>query len=101
MLSRQWCYIGCGMTGTKDAKHWVQLFSTGSGVSEAQTNTGSTHFATLADMEEAYLICTTGEGLKAYVPLDADYMVKNGNQYTIHFMSKSVTVTVGDSAMEN
>ena len=101
ILSSKWCYIGCGMTGSKDMKYWVQLFSTGSGVLDAETNTGSYHFDTLADMEEAYLICNTGEGIKAYVPLDADYMVKNGNQYTIHLMGKSVTVTVGENNTEN
>ena len=52
-------------------------------------------------MEEAYLICTTGEGLKAYVPLDADYMVKNGNQYKIHLGNISVTLYVGDNDSEN
>jgi hypothetical protein len=62
---------------------------------DAETNTGSYHFDTVADMEEAHLICYLGEGIKAYVPLDEDYMVKNGNQYTIHLMGKSVTITVG------
>ena len=52
-------------------------------------------FDTVAEMEEAYLICYLGEGIKAYVPLDEDYMVKNGNQYTIHLRGKSVTITVG------
>ena len=39
--------------------------------------------------------------MKAYVPLDADYMVKNANSYTMHLMGKSVTVTVGDYNAEN
>jgi hypothetical protein len=101
MLNSQWCYFGCGMTEAEGMKHWVQMFTTGNGVQSAETNTGSYHFNTLTDMEEAYLICTTGEGLKAYVPLDADYMFKNGNQYTIHLMGKSVSVTVGDNNSEN
>lgn len=101
ILNSQWSYIGCGMTKAGCGKHWVQLFSTGSGVIEAETNTGSYHFDTLADMEKAYLICDVGEGFKAYVPLDADYMVKNGNKYTIHLKGKSVTVTVGDNNSEN
>jgi hypothetical protein len=101
ILNSQWSYIGCGMTKAGCGKHWVQLFSTGGGVIEAETNTGSYHFDTLADMEKAYLICDVGEGFKAYVPLDADYMVKNGNKYTIHLKGKSVTVTVGDNNSEN
>ena len=97
MLNTQWCYFGCGMTEAEGMKHWVQMFTTGNGVQSAETNTGSYHFNTLTDMEEAYLICYLGEGIKAYIPLDADYMVKNGNQYTIHLMGKSVTVTVANS----
>jgi hypothetical protein len=83
------------MTEEGGTKNWVQMFSTGNGVIDAETNTGSYHFDTVADMEEAHLICYLGEGIKAYVPLDEDYMVKNGNQYTIHLMGKSVTITVG------
>lgn len=97
ILTHHYSYFGIGVTGKYDYKYWVQMFSSGSSVINAVTNTGSTHFETLYDMEEAYLICNTGEGLKAYVPLDADYMTKNGNQYTIHFGGTSVTVTVGDN----
>lgn len=98
MLNSQWCYIGCGMSeGGTQSKNWVQLFSTGKGVMDAITNTGSFHFDTIADMEKAYLICDVGEGIKAYVPLDEEYMFKKGNQYTIHLMGKSVTVTVANS----
>ena len=46
------------------------------------------------EMEKAHLICHTGEGFKSYIPLEADYMVRNGNQYTLHLKGKSVTVTV-------
>ena len=96
MLNSIWAYFGAGMHKTSDGKkHWVQLFTIGNGVIEAETNTGSFHFDTVADMENAYLICKVGEGVNAYVPLDEDYMFKKGNQYTIHLMGKSVTVTVG------
>ena len=96
MLNSIWAYFGAGMHKTSDGKkHWVQLFTIGNGVIEAETNTGSFHFNTVADMENAYLICKVGEGVNAYVPLDEDYMFKKGNQYTIHLMGKSVTVTVG------
>ncbi|MBR5843807.1 MAG: CAP domain-containing protein [Bacteroidaceae bacterium] len=101
MLNSQWCYFGCGMTEAEGMKHWVQMFSTGNGVQYAETNTGSNHFNTLAEMEEAHLICYLGEGIKAYIPLDADYMVKNGNQYKIHLGNISVTVSVGDNEPQN
>ena len=101
MLNSQWCYFGCGMTEAEGMKHWVQMFTTGNGVQSAETNTGSYHFNTLTDMEEAYLICYLGEGIKAYIPLDADYMVKNGNQYKIHLGNISVTLYVGDNDSEN
>ncbi len=98
MLKGIWAYFGAGMHKASDGKkYWVQLFTIGNGVIEAETNTGSFHFDTVADMENAYLICKVGEGVNAYVPLDEDYMFKKGNQYTIHLMGKSVTVTVGEN----
>lgn len=48
-------------------------------------------------MENAYVICDTGDGIKAYIPFDADYMKQNGNQYTLRLMGKTVTVTVGNN----
>jgi hypothetical protein len=97
MLKGIWAYFGAGMHKASDGKkYWVQLFTIGNGVIEAETNTGSFHFDTVADMENAYLICKVGEGVNAYVPLDEDYMFKKGNQYTIHLLGKSVTVTVGE-----
>ena len=96
MLNNEWCHFGAGMTYVEAIKHWVQMFSDNSGIVGAETSTGSNHFETLTDMEEAYIICYINGGLKGYVPLDADYMVKNGNQYTIHLRGKSITVTVGD-----
>jgi hypothetical protein len=48
-------------------------------------------------MERAYIICTTNGDATGYIPLDDDYMVKNGNNYTIHLYDNcSLTVTVGD-----
>ena len=48
-------------------------------------------------MGNAYVICDTGDGIKAYIPFDADYMIQNGNQYTLRLMGKTVTVTVGNN----
>jgi hypothetical protein len=45
-------------------------------------------------MKDAYLICKTGTGFNAYVPLDADYMDRDGNKYTLHLQGFSVSVTV-------
>ncbi len=96
MLLRQYCYIGCGMTGVSKNKNWIQMFAIGKGVIGAKPSTGSYHFKTVTDMEKAYLICDTADGITGYIPLDADYMVKNGNKYTIYIKGVSVTVTVGD-----
>lgn len=101
MLNQEFCYFGAGVGGSKEYKYWVQMFSDGSGFTQIETSTGTDHFNTVADMEEAYLICTTGEGFKGYVPLDTDYMVKNGNRYTIHLNGVSVTVTVGPGQYGN
>ncbi len=94
ILTSDFCYFGIGVSGPHNHKYWVQMFSDGSGIISADTSTGSLHFPTVADMGKAHLICTTGEGLKAYVPLDADCMTKNGNQYTLHFHHTTVTITI-------
>lgn len=94
ILMKQYSYIGCGVTGRSSQKCWIQIFAIGGGVTNVQSSTGSYHFKTVAEMEKAYLICDINEGVNGYVPLDADYMVKKGNMYTIHLKGKSVTVTV-------
>lgn len=96
MLNPEFCYFGAGMHAVGSMKYWIQLFVGGNDIINAESSTGSTHFDSVVDMEEAYLICNTGEGVKAYVPLDDDYMIKDGNKYTIHLKGVSVTVTVGD-----
>ena len=88
-------YIGTGMYAKGSLKHWVQIFADGKDINSAETSTGSTHFETIDDMKEAYLILYTTSGHNAYVPLDDAYMVKHGNSYTMHLASISVTVTVG------
>lgn len=101
MLNKNHCYFGAGVHPVGTTKYWVQEFAGGNDIRSAETSTGSYDFATVADMEQAYLICSTGEGIKAYVPLDDDYMVKNGNKYTIHLRGVSVTVTVGSTGHKN
>ena len=96
MLTPEFTYIGIGVTGPHDYKYWIQLFSDGSGLIDAKLSTSSSHFNSVFEMEQAYVICTLGEGHEGYVPLEADYMVKNGNQYTLHLKGRSITVTVGN-----
>ena len=78
-------------------KYLIQLFANGSGIQQIESSTGSFEFKTVTEMEKAHLICHTGEGFKSYIPLETGYMVRNGNQYTLHLKGKSVTVTVGDN----
>ena len=87
-------YLGCGTTGPKDYKYWIQIFSSGSPVAKAESSTGTYTFKTIQEMEEAYLICYTENGLKAYIPFEADYMAKNGNDYTMNLHGKYITVTI-------
>ena len=94
MLTPDYGYLGTGMHRDCSMKYYIQIFGSGGGVSSAESNTGSLVFNTIADMEEAYLICYIGEGIRGYVPLDTDYMMKDGNRYTIHLKYKSITVTV-------
>ena len=77
-------YIGTGATRTKEESYWIQMFSSGGAVTRAESSTGAYTFKTVEEMEEAYLICYTSEGIKAYIPFEADYMAKNGNDYTIN-----------------
>ena len=97
ILTREFVLFGCGVTTSNGIKHWIQMFAAGGGIRDVQSSTGSFHFDSVVDMEDAYLICDINESYKAYVPLEAEYMVQNGNQYTIHLAGKSVTVTVGNN----
>lgn len=76
---------------------WVQLFVGNCEIKGVASSTGTFFFNTIEDMENAYVICDTGDGIKAYISLDADYMIQNGNQYTLRLMGKTVTVTVGNN----
>ena len=96
MLTREFTYIGIGVTGHHEYKYWIQIFSDGSGVIDARLSTATSQFNSVFEMEQAYVICTIGEGYTGYVPLEVDYMVRNGNKYTLHLMGKSITVTVGN-----
>lgn len=97
ILAQNFLFIGIGSVKGNKQKSWAQMFSSGAYITSAVTNTGSNHFKNLYEMEQAYIICTTNGDATGYIPLDADYMVKNGNNYTIYFYgNKSVTVTVGD-----
>ncbi len=96
ILSRRYHFIGIGTIKMKGEKSWMQLFSSGDYITQAVTNTGSNHFKSLYEMEQAYLICTTNGDVTGYIPLDAEYMVKDGNSYTINFNGRSFTMTVGD-----
>ena len=94
ILKADYCYFGSGVHYVSGHKYLIQLFATGSGIQQVESSTGSFEFESVTEMEKAHLICHTGEGFKSYIPLEADYMVRNGNQYTLHLKGKSVTVTV-------
>ena len=94
ILKADYCYFGSGVHYVSGHKYLIQLFATGSGIHQVESSTGSFEFKSVTEMEKAHLICHTGEGFKSYIPLEADYMVRNGNQYTLHLKGKSVTVTV-------
>lgn len=94
ILSTAYSYFGAGVHYVSGYKYLIQLFAAGSGIQQIESSTGSYNFKSVTEMEKAYLICQTGDGIKSYIPLEADYMVKNGNQYTIHLKGKSVTVTI-------
>ena len=92
-----YCYIGVGRRANVAETSWVQLFVGNCEIKGVESSTGTFFFNTIEDMENAYVICDTGDGIKAYIPFDADYMTQNGNQYTLRLMGKTVTVTVGSN----
>ncbi|MBQ8852737.1 MAG: CAP domain-containing protein [Alistipes sp.] len=94
ILSAAYNYFGAGVHYVSGYKYLIQLFAAGGGIQQIESSTGSYTFKSVTEMEKAHLICQTGDGIKSYIPLEADYMVKNANQYTIHLKGKSVTVTV-------
>ena len=95
ILSNMYTYLGVGVAKDKAyKKYWIQMFSSGSGVTKAETSTGSYTFNSIDEMENEYLICYTADGIKAYIPLSAEYMAKNGNDYTMNLHGKYITVTV-------
>ena len=96
ILKADYCYFGSGVHFVSGYKYLIQLFATGSGIHQVESSTGSFEFESVTEMEKAHLICHTGEGFKSYIPLEVDYMVRNGNKYTLHLKGKSVTVTVGE-----
>ena len=92
-----YCYIGVGRRANVAETSWVQLFVGNCEIKGVASSTGTFFFNTIEDMENAYVICDTGDGIKAYISFDADYMIQNGNQYTLRLMGKTVTVTVGNN----
>ena len=92
-----YCYIGVGRRANVAETSWVQLFVGNCEIKGVESSTGTFFFNTVEDMENAYVICDAGHGTMAYIPFDADYMIQNGNQYTLRLMGKTVTVTVGNN----
>ena len=94
ILNHIYTYIGVGMYKNPEYKHWIQMFTSGGAVAKYESSTGSYTFKSVEELESAYLICYTNEGIKAYIPFDADYMAKNGNDYTLNLHNKYITVTI-------
>lgn len=94
ILNSMFTYIGIGATAAKQSKYWIQMFSSGGPIAQYESSTGSYTFNSVEEMECAYLICYTTEGIKAYIPFEADYMAQNGNDYTMNLHNKYITVTI-------
>ena len=94
ILSGSYTYIGVGMFKNTEYKHWIQMFSSGGHVASYESSTGSYTFKSVEELESAYLICYTNEGIKAYIPFETEYMVQNGNDYTMNLHNHYITVTI-------
>ena len=97
ILTAGYTYFGGGVASKSNYKYWVQMFTSGGNVSSVTGSTGSLTFASVEEMESAYLICTNTDGYTSYLPLDTAYMTGSGSSYTLKLSGKTVTLTV-DSA---
>lgn len=95
LLDSKWNYIGIGVQKNVG----VQIFSKKSSkIVKYTTSAGKTTFSSVAEMEDAYLICTDSAGRKSYMPLDKDYMKKVSGGYTLNLnSSKTIKIKVKSS----
>ena len=99
MLNPLYIYVGIGASqgnSYQTYRYWIQMFASGPEIIEVQTSTGGTHFNSVQEMEEAYLICKTSEGYTGYLPLESDIMEKQGIYYTLRLYGGTVTLSVGN-----
>lgn len=94
ILESRYCYIGVGRKANSVTKSWVQLFAGNCDVSGVESSTGSFHFESVEDMENAYIICDMFYKTKAYLPFDTDYMQQHDKTFNLRLKGKTITVTV-------
>lgn len=102
ILRSNYDYLGVGLTNT-DA---VQIFAAWkSPIVSVTTSAGTMQFEDEDAMQKEYLICTSGDGVETYMPLDVSYMTKSGNEYTVKLQTnENVVLTVnadGKTAQNN
>lgn len=97
LLTASHTYFGGGAESRDGTKYWVQIFASGGSVSSVASSTGSLTFASVEEMEAAYLICTNTDGYTSYLPLDTEYMTQSGSSYSLTLRGKTVTLTVGSA----
>ncbi len=88
-------YMGVGCLN-KPTKYWVQMFADVEGYTSVTTSAGTMSFASEADLEKEYLVCTDKNGVESYLPIDTAIMKKNGNTYSLALTGRTVALTVGE-----
>ncbi len=88
-------YMGVGCLNER-TKYWVQMFADVEGYTSVTTSAGTMNFASVADMEKEYLVCTDKNGVVSYLPIDTTIMKKNGNAYSLALTGRTVALTVGE-----
>ncbi|MGN1122034.1 MAG: S-layer homology domain-containing protein, partial [Eubacteriales bacterium] len=96
ILQPKFGYMGVGAINS-NPPYWVQLFADSAGFTEVTTSAGTMNFASEADMQKEYLICTDQNGVVSYLPMDTGVMEKEGNTYTLKLSGKTVELTVGQA----
>lgn len=88
-------YMGVGCLNER-TKYWVQMFADVESYTSVTTSAGTMSFASEADMEKEYLVCTDKNGVVSYLPIDTTIMKKNGNAYSLALTGRTVALTVGE-----
>lgn len=94
IMTSKWVYLG---VGRDNSNYWVQMFSSGKAITSVKCSVKNCTFTNIEELQKAYLICTTSDGKKSYMPLEPECMEQNENKYVLRLNSStSISFTVSE-----